>query len=95
MGRKTALSARNTMSRILPFHWEKLLPLVEAAQSDIGRFPPEAQVTAEQFLVDLQAIVDAGPEAFDTVAVGTVLVGVSFLVATLRTLECDPFLADG
>lgn len=38
---------------------------------------------------------DAGPEAFDTVAVGTVLAGVSFLVATLRTLECDPFLADG
>ena len=74
---------------------EELLPIVEAAQSDIGRFPPEAQVTAEQFLVDLQAVVDAGPEAFDTAAVGTVLVGASFLVATLRTLECDPFLADG
>lgn len=74
---------------------EELLPIVEAAQSDIGRFPPEAQVTAEEFLIDLQAIVDAGPEAFDTAAVGTLLVGASFLVATLRTLECDPFLADG
>ncbi|MFT4520823.1 MAG: hypothetical protein ACI9JM_003231 [Halioglobus sp.] len=74
---------------------EELLLIVEAAQTDVGRFPPEAQVTAEQFLIDLQAIVDAGPDAFDAAAIGTVLGGASFFVATLRMLECDPFLAEG
>lgn len=72
----------------------QMLRIVEAAQPDIGRFSPQEQVISEQFLIDLKAIVDAGPEAYDAAAVGTVLGGSSFLVTTLASLDCDPFLAD-
>ena len=71
-----------------------MLRIVEAAQPDFGRFSPEEKITAEQFLVNLQAIVAAGSEAYDAAATGTMLGGSAFLVATLRTLECDAFLAE-
>lgn len=67
--------------------------IVMAAQSDFGLFTPQEQVAVEQFLLDVQAIIDAGPDAFDNAAVATLLSGASFLVSTIRTLECDPFLA--
>jgi hypothetical protein len=73
----------------------QMLRIVEAAQADFGRFSPDEQVTAEEFLVDLQAVVDAGSAAYDGAAQVTLLSGSIFLVSTLRTLECDPFLADG
>ena len=73
---------------------EQMLRIVEAAQPDFGRFSPEEQIIAEQFSVNLQAIVAAGSEAYDAAATGTMLGGSAFLVATLRTLECDPFLAE-
>ena len=73
---------------------QELLAIVAAAQQDLGLFTPEDQVIAEQFLVDLQAIVDAGPAAFDATAVVTLLGGASFLVSTIRFLECDPYLSE-
>ncbi len=48
--------------------------------------------TSRQFLEDLQAIVDAGPDAFDDDAVGTLLSGSAGIVSALSTGECDGFL---
>lgn len=47
---------------------------------------------SRQFLEDLQAIVDAGPDAFDDAAVGTLLEGSVGIVSALSTGECDGFL---
>ena len=58
----------------------ELLRVVEAVQADLGLFPPDQQVTIAQFYLDLQAIVDAGPEAFDAEAVGTLLGGAANMV---------------
>ncbi len=72
-----------------------MLSIVEAAQPDYGRFSPEDQIVAEQFVIDLRGIVTAGAAAYDSAAVGTLLGGASFFVSTLRTLECDPYLGEG
>lgn len=74
---------------------QQLLSIVEAAQPDYGKFSPEEQVVAEQFVIDLRSIVDTGESAYDAAAVGTLLGGASFFVSTLRTLDCDPYLAVG
>lgn len=62
--------------------------LVERAQPDFGLLPGDGAATATQFLVDLQAIVDAGPEAYDDAAAGTVLAGAAVLVNGLAETEC-------
>lgn len=72
----------------------ELLRIVVASQADFGRFTPEQQVASEQFLIDLQGIVDAGEGAFDNAAIGTLLGGAGALVSTLSAQECDPYLAD-
>lgn len=72
----------------------ELLRIVVAAQIDFGRFTPAQQVASEEFLVALQAIVDAGAGAFDNAAVGTLLGGAGALVSLLASQECDPFLSD-
>jgi hypothetical protein len=72
----------------------ELLRIVEAAQQDFGLFTPDQQVAAEQFLIDLRAIVDAGPDAFDAGAIGTLLGGAAALVSAFADVECDPFLPD-
>ena len=48
-------------------------------------------MASEQFLIDLTAIVDAGPTAFDNRAIGTLLAGASALVSKIAGLECDPY----
>lgn len=72
----------------------ELLRVVEIAQTDLGLFPPDQQVAIAQFQLDLQAIVNAGPEAFDAQAVGTLLGGAAMLVSSLRALDCDPYLSE-
>lgn len=74
---------------------QQLLTIIEAAQPDYGRFSPDEQIVAEQFVIDLRGIVDAGASGYDAAAIGTLLGGASFFVSTLRTLECDPYLAEG
>ncbi|OWY58856.1 hypothetical protein B7486_77720, partial [cyanobacterium TDX16] len=44
---------------------EGMLEAVETAEDELERFDDDEQVAAEQFLVDLRAIVDAGEAAFD------------------------------
>lgn len=72
----------------------ELLRVVQRAQADLGLFPPDQQVTMAQFQLDLEAIVDAGPDSYDAEAVGAVLGGAAMLVSALRALDCDPYLSD-
>jgi hypothetical protein len=65
---------------------------LRAGQPDFDRFSPDAQATAEQFLVDLEAMVDAGEQAFDDAAVSTLLGGSAGVVEALGSGECDGFL---
>ena len=73
----------------------QLLRIVEGAQADFGLFSPDQQVASEQFLLDLQNIVDLGADVFDSTAAAIVLGGAANLVATLSSVECDPFISDG
>ena len=69
-----------------------MLGVVSAGQPDFDLFDEAAQATAEQFLADLNTMVDAGPEAFDDDAVSTLLGGSVDIVESLSTGECDGFL---
>ena len=48
-----------------------MLDVLSAGQPDFERFSPDVRATAEQFLIDLQSMVDAGEQAFDDAAVST------------------------
>jgi hypothetical protein len=64
--------------------------IVTAAQPDLGRFDAEAQAVVTQFLTDLDAMVDAGPEGFDATDIGTLLGGSANVVQLLTEGTCDP-----
>jgi Zn-dependent M28 family amino/carboxypeptidase len=70
----------------------ELLTIVEAAQPDLDLVDAEQRASAEQFLVDLQAVVDAGPEAFDDAANAVLLGGAVEVVSALAEVDCDAFL---
>jgi hypothetical protein len=70
---------------------ESMLTVVRQGQGDLALLP-DYQAQGEQFLADLQAIVDAGPAAFDAQATGTLLAGSAALVDALADGECDGFL---
>jgi len=71
-----------------------ILEALESAEPEFERFDDDEQVAAEQFLVDLAAIVDAGEQAFDEQASATLLSGSVDFVSALATGECDGFLED-
>jgi Peptidase family M28 len=66
---------------------EALLDVVVRAEPDFALLG-EAEAATRQFLVELQAIVDAGPGAYDDAAGGVVLGGAATLVAALGASEC-------
>ncbi|MCE9623435.1 MAG: M20/M25/M40 family metallo-hydrolase [Actinomycetia bacterium] len=66
-----------------------LLAVVERGLPDVGLLATEAQATYEQYRLDLQAIVDAGPEGFNDEAVGILLVGAVGLVDALTQAPCQ------
>jgi hypothetical protein len=66
----------------------ELAELVERAEPDFELLPGDGPATTAQFLVDLQAIVTAGPDAYDDVAGGVVLGGAAALVNGLAESEC-------
>jgi Zn-dependent M28 family amino/carboxypeptidase len=68
---------------------EHLLRVVQRGESDLGLLP-DGGVAATQLLIDLQAIVDAGPDAYDDAAGGAVLGGAAALVTGLANSECLP-----
>lgn len=65
--------------------------VVTAARPDLGRFEAADQAVVEQFLVDLDAMVAAGADAFDGTDVGALLAGSAALVDLLTEGECDSF----
>jgi Peptidase family M28 len=67
--------------------------LLLAAQPDFNRFPEADRVTADQFVADLGAIVDAGADAFDDASVGALLGGTADIVDLWAEGECDGFLS--
>lgn len=71
---------------------ESMLVVVGQGEPDFGRFAESDRAFLEQFLTDLTAIVDAGPESFDQAAVGTLLSGSITLVELLASGTCDGFL---
>jgi Peptidase family M28 len=71
---------------------ESMLGILQQGEPDLGQFGPEEEASTRQFLADLTAIVEAGPEQFDDQAVQTLLGGSVDLVEALTTGECDGFL---
>ena len=69
-----------------------MLHIATLAVDDFDRFSDADRAAAEQFVVDLQAVVDAGPAAFDDTAVGVLLSGSITLVSAWENGECDGFL---
>jgi hypothetical protein len=74
---------------------ESMLAIVTLGQPDVARYSNADRAFLERFLADLTAIVDAGPDAFDEAAVGTLLSGSLTLVELLASGACDGFLAPG
>ena len=70
-----------------------MLEVVSSAEEDFGLFDADAQAAAEQFLIDLNTMVDAGEAAFDDAAVSTLLGGSVDIVEALSTGACDGFLS--
>ena len=70
---------------------ESMLTVVRQGQEDLDLLPDYA-ARGEQFLADLEVIVDAGPDAFDDQAVGTLLAGSASLVDALANGPCDGYL---
>jgi len=66
-----------------------LLAVVERGLPDVELLSIDAQLTYEQYRLDLQAIVDAGPEGFNDEAVGILLVGAVGLVNALTQAPCQ------
>ena len=71
---------------------QSMLAILEQAEPDFSRFSAADEAASQQFLTELSAIVDAGPEAFDDEATGTLLEGSVGIVSALSTGECDGFL---
>ena len=69
-----------------------MLAVVSRGQPEFGRFSSAAEASSNQFLADLQAIVDAGPAAFGDESVGVLLGGSVGFVEALTDGECDGFI---
>jgi Zn-dependent M28 family amino/carboxypeptidase len=72
-----------------------MLGITQTGQPDIGLLAPAAQAAYEQYLTDLQRIVDEGEAAFDDADVGPLLGGAATLVSALAATECDGYIAEG
>lgn len=70
----------------------ELLRIVDAAEPDFALLCVQEQLNSEQFLSDLQAIVGAGPDAFDNAAVSILVGGAAALVSAMAAVDCDPYL---
>lgn len=69
----------------------QLLRMVATAEPDFGLLGPQSERLARQFLVDLQAVVDAGPDEFDDFANDVLLRGAVDLVFAFAGGPCDPY----
>lgn len=69
-----------------------MLAVVTKAGPGVGTFSAENQATVDAFRRDLEAMVDAGPEAFDDEAVATLLGGSAQVVGLLTEGQCDGYV---
>jgi len=69
----------------------QLLSMAELAATDSALLSPRASAQVAQFASDLRTIVAAGADAFDGVAVATVLSGVDGFVQSLTESTCESF----
>ena len=67
-----------------------LLAIAEPAQGDFSSLGAEGEALSTQLLVDLQALVAAGPDAFTDESIGTLLGGAAGFVDALTMGECIP-----
>lgn len=70
----------------------ELLRILSVAQPDFALLGPEQEALTDQYLVDLQVVVDAGSAGFGPEANGILLGGAAQFVTALRDVVCDPFL---
>jgi hypothetical protein len=68
----------------------QMLRLVSAAEPDFALLGPEGRASAEQYLVDLRTVVDAGPGSFDDNANAVLLGGAGAFVGALAQVGCGP-----
>lgn len=71
-----------------------MLDVVQTARPDIGLLTAPGQAAYQQYVVELQAIVDEGEAAFDAADVGPLLSGAAALVDALAHTECDGYQAN-
>ena len=69
-----------------------MLAVTSRGQADLGLLGSEDEVAALVYIDQLRTIVDAGPDAFDGAAIGTVLGGAAALVQALSNVDCDGYL---
>jgi hypothetical protein len=69
-----------------------MLAVLRRGEPDLTRFPPDVKPALDTYLADVQAMVDAGPGAFDGDAIATLLGGAIQLVDALTKLPCDAFI---
>lgn len=67
-----------------------LLAIGETSQADFSSLGAQGEAVSTQLLVDLQALVDAGPDAFTDESIGTLLGGAAGFIEALTMGECTP-----
>ena len=72
-----------------------MLAVTQVGQVDFTLLPELDKATLDQYVADLQSMVDAGEAAFDDADIGPLLSGAANLVAALAGAECDGYLAHG
>ena len=66
-----------------------LLSVAEPAQTDFASLGPEGEAVSTQLLTDLQALVEAGPDAFTEESIGTLLGGAAGFIEALTRGTCQ------
>jgi Peptidase family M28 len=72
---------------------QSLQSVIHAALGDLDRFTAAQQAQLLKFRDDVDAIVAAGPGAFDDTDVATLIVGAATAVSILTTGTCDGFVS--
>jgi hypothetical protein len=72
-----------------------MLAVTKVGQADFSLLTPPDQAALDQYVADLQAMVDDGEAAFDDADIGPLLSGAANLVSALATTECDGYVALG
>jgi Zn-dependent M28 family amino/carboxypeptidase len=72
-----------------------MLAVTQVGQADFSLLSPPDQAALDQYVADLQTMVDEGESAFDDADIGPLLSGAANLVSALAATECDGYIALG